>query len=267
MLLCRSLHIIAGLAVATFVIDSSSASILPKGATENGTIDVQFPVPQYYQAYAAEGGNPRPATGRLLIFLPPNFDPHRNWPILIINSTTDGGRTSPMDAAWYRAPATAAGWLVLATDATSRPHTDTTAWRVGLLGAGLDVIHRDWPGSSRWPVVFAGLSGGAKRSEWLGAIFSRTRSLNIGGLFLAGINDDRMPEVLTNYPATPEFLRVPIWISSGSSDPIATPTKARDVEGSLVHLGFKNVQISQFYGGHELDRSDLRRALKWFNGK
>jgi hypothetical protein len=36
------------------------------------------------------------------------------------------------------------------------------------------------------------------------------------------------------------------------------------VQGSLVHLGFRNVRLSSFYGGHELDRSDLRDALRWF---
>ena len=31
----------------------------------------------------------------------PGFDPARRWPILIVTSTTDYHRTSPMDAEWY----------------------------------------------------------------------------------------------------------------------------------------------------------------------
>lgn len=240
----------------------SDGAILPQYAS--GEIDLSFPVPPYYQDYAASGGNPRPATGRLLIFLPPNFDPQRTWPLLIVNSTTDGERTSPMDAPWYRATANGEGWIVLATDATIRPHSDTTLWRAGILAAALDLLHRDWPGSSKWPAVFAGMSGGAKRSEWNAAILARPLSLHVAGLFLAGINDDRMAEALQNYPVAGDFFRVPIWISSGMNDPIATPAKARDVQASLIHLGFRSVHLSQFYGGHELDRADLRRALRWF---
>lgn len=253
--------------VAVVVFHATSHANLPPRAQRSGTIDLTFPVSQNYQEYAAAGGNPRPTSGRLLMFLPQDFDAQRSWPVLIISSTSDGGRTSTMDAPWYRAPATNEGWIVLATDATIRPREDTTAWRLAVLSAALEVLHHDWPGSRQWPVVFAGMSGGAKRTEWLSAMLARTHSLNIRGLFLAGINDDRMPEVLQNYPMSAEFLRIPIWISSGSSDPIATPVKTRDVQGSLVHLGFKDVHLSEFHGGHELDRADLRRALKWFREK
>src|SRR5205814_3478974 len=109
----------------------------------------------------------------------------------------------------------------------------------------------------RWPVVFAGFSGGAKGSEWMSAIMAQTHSLNIRGLFLGGIGEDRMPEALQNYPATSEFFRTPIWISSGSNDPIATPIKSSDVQSSLIHLGFKTVHLSHFRGQHGLDRADL----------
>lgn len=243
---------------------TGAAAILPQGAVGAKTIDVRFPVPPVAQEYAAKGGNPVPSTGRLVIMVPPGFDSRGSWPVLIVNSTSDGGRTGPMDAPYYQAAAAPEGWVIVATDATIRPRTDSTVWRLALLSAGLDVIHRDWSGSARWPVVFAGMSGGAKRSEWISAMMAQIHSLNICGIFLAGINEDRMPEVLKSYPARPEFFRLPIWISSGSHDPIATPGKSRDVQGSLTHLGFKNVRLSQFQGGHELDRFDLRNALKWF---
>jgi hypothetical protein len=225
-------------------------------------LDLTFPVPAYNQEYAATGGNPRPLSGRLLMFFPSNFDPHRSWPLLVVTSTTDGERTSPMDAPAYRATANSEGWIVLATDATMRPRSDSTEWRAAVLSAALDLIHRDWPGSAQWPVVFAGFSGGAKRSEWMAAMLAR--SVNLAGIFLAGINDDRMPPALQNFHPPAQFFAVPIWISSGMHDPIATAVKTRDAEGSLIHLGFKNVHLSEFYGGHELDRADLRRALRWF---
>ena len=51
-------------------------------------------------------------------------------------------------------------------------------------------------------------------------------------------------------------------ISSGRNDGIARPDAEREMQGSLIHLGFRNVRLSSFYGGHELDCSDLREALR-----
>jgi predicted esterase len=88
--------------------------------------------------------------------------------------------------------------------------------------------------------------------------------LNIRGLFLSGINEDQMPEALKINPAPPGFLRLPIWISSGINDRIATPLQEEQVKGSLVRTGFQNVRLSRFSGGHEVNRADLQSALKWF---
>jgi hypothetical protein len=242
----------------------STAAILPQSPDNSRTIDVRFPVPTYYQQYATQDGNPAPSTGRLLLLLPSNFDSQRAWPILIVTATRDPGHTGPSDAPWYRAAAAAEGWIVLATDATVRPRNDSVSWRLALLAAGLDVVHRDWPKSAKWPVAFAGISGGAKCAQWLGAVLAQTHSLSICGFFLSGINEDQMPEALKPNPAPPGFLLLPIWISSGINDRIATPLQEEQVKGSMVRIGFQNVHLSRFSGGHEVNRADLRSALKWF---
>jgi len=92
-------------------------------------------------------------------------DPRRVWPILIVTATKDPGHTGPSDAPWYRAAAAAEGCIVLATDATVRPRNDSVA----------------------------GISGGAKCAQWLGAILAQTHSLNIRGFFLSGINEEKCP--------------------------------------------------------------------------
>ncbi len=245
------------------LVATSSGAILPGTAPASRTIDVWFPLPQFNREYAAQGGNPQPTAGRLLIYLPERFNPRQTWPVLIVNSTSDSGRTSVMDAPAYRT-ATEDGWLVVATDANIRLRRDTISWRVAVLSAGLDVLHRDWPASKSWPVAFAGFSGGAKSAEWLSAIFAQMRSVRIVGIFLTGINDDRMPEALHAFQPPPDFKNVPIWISSGRNDGIAKPEAQRDAEGSLIHLGFRNVRFTNFFGGHELNRTDLRDALRWF---
>jgi hypothetical protein len=252
------------LAMVSIVSLESTAAILPQGPVNSGTVDVRFPIPKYYQQYAAQDGNPLPTTGRLFLLLPPNFNSRRVWPILIVTATKDRGHTSPSDAPWYRAAATAEGWIVLATDATVRPRKDSVGWRLALLAAGLDVVHHDWPNSAQWPVAFAGISGGAKCAQWLGATLAQTHSLNMRGFFLSGINQDQMPEALKANPAPHGFLHLPVWISSGINDRIATPSQEEQVKGSLVRTGFSNVRLSRFSGGHEVSRVDLQSALKWF---
>ena len=253
--------VIAALVWASF----ASAQVLPQKLDDS--LDISFAIPNYFQDYAAAGGNPRPEVGRLLLYLPKQFNPRGSYPVLAVTSTTDKGRTSTMDAPMYRAVATQEGWIVLATAARIRPKIDSTAWRAGVLAAGLDLMHRDWPASRTWPVVFAGLSGGAKRSCWMAAMLAQTKSVKMAGLFLAGMNEDRMGEAIHDYPTTTELLAAPIWMSCGRHDPIAPPEFQRQTQASLKHLGFRQVELSQFDGGHEVDPADLRRALRWFRTK
>src|SRR5713226_7319499 len=75
-----------------------SATLAGQAVRPGGTLDIRFPVAKDCQDYAAAGGNPRPNTGRAVLAFPKNFDPARSWPILIVTSTSDANRTSPMDA-------------------------------------------------------------------------------------------------------------------------------------------------------------------------
>src|SRR5206468_4651189 len=164
---------IALLAVNRLLLPSAVAATLEGHQVQGGaTLDFQFPISSYFQESAAQGGNPRPTTGRALLMFPKNFDPARQWPILIVTSTTDLDRTSIMDAPWYRDAAMAESWIVLATDATIRPRQDSLAWRLSMLTAALQMIRNEWPQSTQWPVAFAGFSGGAKRTGILAAMLA-----------------------------------------------------------------------------------------------
>lgn len=227
-------------------------------------VEIRFPVSKYFQEVAAQGGNPRVETGRAVVTFPPGFDPARRWPILIVTSTTDYHRTSPMDAEWYRPPADAEGWMILASDATIKPQHDSTPWRLAMLGAALEALRKEWPQTARWPVAFAGMSGGAKRSGVLAAMLAKAGLVNICGFYLSGINDDRLSPAYKTYQPGPAFLNIPIWISGGMDDEIATPSSQGAVQRSLQRTGFKRVRIERFMGGHRLKRSEVRLALRWF---
>jgi hypothetical protein len=228
------------------------------------TVEIRFAVPKYFQDIAAQGGNPRAETGRAVLTFPPGFDPARRWPILIVTSTSDFNRTSPMDADWYRPAADAEGWMILASDATIKPKYDSTPWRLAMLSAALEVVRKDWPQSAKWPVAFAGFSGGSKRSCILGVMLARSRSLNICGFFLSGMNEDRMSPAYKTYQPPGDFLNTPIWISGGMDDPIATPSLEGVAQVSMRRTGFKRVRMEHFVGGHSLRRSEVRLALRWF---
>lgn len=241
-----------------------AASLGGKEVRGGATLDIQFPISSEFQALAAQGGNPRPTTGRALIMFPNGFDPAKSWPILVITSTTDVGRTNILDAPAYRDTATKEGWIVFATDATIQAQTDTFQWRIAPLTAGLQFLRSSWPQTARWPIAFAGFSGGAKRAGTIATILSKNRGLRICGLFLSGMNMDLISSAYKDNQAPADFLNVPIWISSGNSDPIATPGLTEGAYFSIKRTGFKNVRLEKFFGGHVLKRSELQRALRWF---
>ncbi|HVI81502.1 MAG TPA: hypothetical protein VM717_02060 [Chthoniobacterales bacterium] len=247
-----------------FSATTEAATLLGHQVQSGGTLDMQFPLSDYFQRYAAEGGNPRPTAGHALLFFPKGFDPSRPWPILIVTSTTDFACTSIMDAPWYRDAAMKEGWVVLATDANIRPNADSLQWRLAPLTAGLQMIRNEWPQSAQWPIAFAGLSGGAKRSGILAAMLAKNHGLRICGLFLAGISSDRVTAGYKDYQPPTDFLNVPIWISSGTADQVATVGAQENVYYSLKRTGFKEVRLERFFGGHGLRSAEIQRALHWF---
>ena len=258
-------RILMGLICFWAPLAAAEAVTLAGQKVEGGkTVEIRFPVSKHYQDIAAEGGNPRVETGRAVLTFPPGFDPARRWPILIVTSTTDYHRTSPMDAEWYRPPANTEGWMILASDATIKPRQDSTPWRLAMLAAALEAVRKEWPQSAKWPVAFAGMSGGAKRSGILGAMMAKAGLVNICGFYLSGINEDRLSPAYKTYQPGADFLNIPIWISGGMDDEVSTPSSEGAVQGSLQRTGFKRVRIEHFIGGHWLKRSEVRLALRWF---
>jgi hypothetical protein len=243
---------------------SDAATLAGKEVRGGGTLDLQFPISNYFQEHAAQGGNPRPTTGRALLMFPKGFDPARSWPILVVTSTSDNGRTSPMDAPWYQDAAMKEGWIVLATDATIRPRADSTVWRFAILAAALQTTRHDWPQSAQWPVALGGFSGGAKTSGELGAMLAKSGPIRICGFLLIGINSDRLSVAYKSFQPAPGFLSTPIWISSGASDKVAPPASEELIYYSLKRTGFQQVRLEQFSGGHAVNSAEVQRALHWF---
>jgi len=246
------------------LIACQGATLVGQPVQGGATVEIRFPVAKPFQDIAVQGGNPRPEAGRAVLTFPVGFDPARSWPILIVTSTSDFNRTSPMDAQWYRGPALAAGWVLFASDALVRPRVDSTQWRLAILAAALESMRKQWPQSAKWPVAFGGFSGGAKRSAVLGAMLAKTGSVRTVGFFLSGINEDRLSEAYKDYKPGGDFLEIPIWLSSGQSDNVAKPHDHDRVKASLERTGFKHVRLERFSGGHQVKQDQVGRALRWF---
>lgn len=226
-------------------------------------INIEFPLVRELQEIATRGGNPRVATGRATLVFPPGFDPAKTWPMLIVTSTSDFDRTSPMDIGFYRAAASAEGWIVLASDGPVRIKPDSAEWRLAMLLGALDALHREWPQSAKWPVAMAGFSGGSKRTGDIAPYLVKASLIKLCGLFLTGINVDRLSESYRKYQPGPAFLDTRIYLSGGVLDKIATPADHAQVLDSLRRSGFRSVRLESFPGEHEVNAAAVRDALRW----
>jgi predicted esterase len=124
-----------------------------------------------------------------------------------------------------------------------------------------------WKRFGEWPQSRNGRSHSPGLADRNGAACSLPaveERPSASAIFLSGINEDRLGESYKTYQPGRGFLEVPVWLSSGANDPIATPQAHNLVKASLERTGFKRVRLEQFGGGHQLKMSEVRRALQWF---
>ena len=229
------------------------------------TVRVSVPLSALEKSYVAEGGNAVPPYTVATLAVPRGFDPKRTWPVLVVYSSSDHQYPSWYDLmVIYRATALAEGWVLLAGDGpTPPPRLDSSGWRAGHTLAALDALSRSFPNSNKWPIVCAGQSGGAKRATYLAPLLAAAGH-RVAGIFLEGINEERLTDGYLHFKPGSNFLRTPIFLSSGRSDPIATLQQQTDVEHAIRKTGFDHIRHETFPGGHVVLRSQLQEALRWF---
>jgi predicted esterase len=187
--------------------------------------------------------------------------------VLVVSSTSDAKYNSSRRLMTrFTAPALAAGWVVVAADPDqpAAEGDDTNGLRYALIKAALAGLQLQWPGSARWPVAYGGFSGGAKRSAWMAAMSALDGRTPVG-VFQGGCNEDAMADALTTYrPDKRLFRDIPVFLSSGDQDPIATPEQQRDVSVDLTQEGFRHVRLESYAGRHEVNAAHITAALQWF---
>jgi hypothetical protein len=233
--------------------------------TPGSTVSVSVPLNALEIAYVEEGGNAVPAYTVAMLAVPSGFDPKKTWPVLVVFSSSDHHHQNRDDLrTLYRHTALAEGWVLLAGDGPKpAPRVDSSGWRAGHTLAALDALSRSFPGSQKWPMVCAGQSGGAKRASYLAPLLA-AGGYRVAGIFLEGMNEERITQGYRRFKPGHDFLRTPIFLSSGLRDTIATLDQQSAVADSMRRTGFNNIRHRTFPGGHQVLLTELQEALRWF---
>jgi hypothetical protein len=232
--------------------------------TPGATVRVSVPLSELEKSYVAEGGNAVPSYTVATLAVPRGFDPKKTWPILIVFSSSQNQYPSWYDLmVHYRVTALAEGWVLLAGDGPKPPPVlDSSGWRAGHTLAALDALNRSFPGSKNWPIVCAGQSGGAKRATYLAPLLA-AGGYRVAGIFLSGMNEERITDAYRRFKPGRDFLRTPIFLNSGLRDTVAKLEQQNAVVDSMQRAGFNNIRHTTFPGGHELPPTRLLEGLRW----
>lgn len=250
-----------------FLSSSVSGETFKLGAHEVEPLKVlefETPLSAHAKINAGRTRNPRVETAKGAIVVPADFNPTNTWPVLVISATSDGSASSIRAMKSFVKTAVEEGWVVIAADGPNgKPQDDGDAWRLAMLIGVLDFVHKEWPASRKWPIACGGFSGGAKRSGLIAALMMKA-GYKVVGIFMGGCNQDTATPGFLLYQPGPGFKRIPIFLSSGASDTIATPEHNALVKQSLERGGFLSVRLESYSGGHQLNPEHLKAGLNWF---
>ncbi|MEO8426758.1 MAG: hypothetical protein ABI651_06560 [Verrucomicrobiota bacterium] len=262
-------YVIRGAAVLLLFLLLTADSPAQTNTLKLGLVEIEpNKVREFYVAPAARAqweSNQRGQTiqsVKVAIAVPDGFDPRKTWPLLIVSAPSGGSSVRSVSA--YTGVALSAGWVVLGADGPpSKAEQDTFNWGWAMLSSALEYVHKYWPDSKKWPVACAGFSGGAKRSGMIGAIMMK-ENYPVIGMFMGGCNEDLASLGLKISQPGEQFKQVPIFLSSGLTDPIATPEQHATVKHSMHQTGFEKIRLENYEGGHRPDNQTLDLALAWF---
>src|SRR5215468_9160176 len=229
------------------------------------TVQANVPLSAQEKSLAVQGGNAVPPNAVAVLATPTNFDPRKNWPVLVICSTSDFKRQNRDDLVqFYRSVGLHEGWVLLAGDGPQNARNDTAAWRGAMTLAAVAALHHSFPGSDKWPVACAGFSGGGKGVGYVAPLLAKN-GCRFAGIYITGANEDHLSDGYARIQPGGNFLNTPVYISAGHDDRIATVEQQYTVAGSIKRTGFNRMRIGTFHGGHEVNDGQTSVALGWFH--
>ena len=244
--------------------NAASTNAGPYKVPENRIVEFLVPLSPAAKVSVESSKNAKVRFTRAAIAVPEGFEPDIPTPILLVNGTSDGNGSSIRPMHSFTNVALRLGWIVIAADGPfGKPAQDNPPWRWAMVSSLLDHIHKTWPNSKRWPIASAGISGGGKWAGVTGGILA-AKGYNVIGVFMGAVNEDYASETARLYDPATAFKAVPIYLSSGTDDKVATVEHHEHVKENLLHNGFKTVRLEAFRGGHDLSQTGLQKALMWF---
>src|SRR5216110_4023159 len=141
---------------SVFSAESAAPSLNFAGTSfaPGSTVEANVPLSAQEKSLAAQGGNVVPPNAVAVLATPPNFDPSKTWPVLLICSTSDFKRQNRDDLGqFYQRVGLAEGWVLLAADGPQHARNDTAAWRLAMTLAAIDALHHSFVGSEKWPMA------------------------------------------------------------------------------------------------------------------
>lgn len=206
---------------------------------------------------------------KALVAVPAGFDPAKSYPLVIATETTDGDASSVRGARLYLDSVLAKGGILMAVDGefgrpTDEGAGDRTSFRWALNRALLAAMHEEWPASRKWPIITAGLSGGAGYASY-NAIMLVDQGQPVIGIFLANSGWDPADFAAELKRAPTATMRsVPVFITAGEADTLATKEITERSRDDLERERFRKVRYETFPGGHELSPALFQAAIDWF---
>lgn len=211
-----------------------------------------------------KGAAKRAQVATVGVVVPENFDPRRTWPFFVVFVSNDGKGMNVARLPMFADLLVKNGYVGIAADGPDKPDNFGIEYEWAVLSAGLRVLESEWPGSATWPMAMGGNSGGAKKASISAAIGTK-KGRNVNGLFLGGCNQQYLSSVADRVKAPASVRKIPIYISNGASDAVATPRMVDSVERGLKAAGFKKVRRETYDGGHGLNQAEFEKALRWFS--
>ena len=180
-------------------------------------------------------------------------------PIPLLLHATGGNGAGFLSA--FSAEAIERGFAIIAPDSRVSPAGDFT-WEVGTepgeitpdyshsLAVIAEVQEQHDLLIDEQSVLAAGFSGGASSAPYLATneeLFTAFASLH-GGVFPGGLGDHIVPG----------------WFSTGEDDTIRSPEHVQGHLDSLIPLGFDELELHIFPGGHTLSDEEIEGLVTWW---
>jgi hypothetical protein len=203
----------------------------------------------------------------MVLVLPRDFDPAKVYPVITAYITDDAAEPDTAAAGAFEFAAQQ-GWVVLAASGSGKA-LSARERGVNILAAAR-VLETEWPAVKSWKWATGGFSGGAKAAGYVAAALVGDNRRVIG-IYMSGSNSatpalavDAMKEV--RRCSERELRRVPVFLSNGASDTVASLEDQKRMAEALDRAGFKKVRAESFEGGHEGNKEHTALALEWFAG-